>query len=72
MGNLPEEVLSVLRDVRRDVEFAFQNVLFDNLLAAVRGEGGAAGDQVEEEDAQRPPVGRLPVSRILDYDLMQI
>ena len=61
-----------MRDVGRDVEFAFQNVLFDDLLAAVRGEGGAAGDQVEEEDAQRPPVGRLAMSRILDYDLKWI
>ena len=62
---MPEEVLGVLRDVGRDVEFAFHDVLFDDLLAAVGGEGGAAGDQVEEEDAQRPPVRRLAVSRIL-------
>ena len=65
MGNIPEEILGVLRDVGRDVEFASHNVLFDDLLAAVRGEGGAAGDQVEEKDAQRPPVRRLAVSRIL-------
>ena len=68
-GSQPEEVLRVLRDVGRDVELALDDVVFDLLLAAVGAEGGAAREQVEEEDAQRPPVRRLPVPGVLYHDL---